>query len=245
MVSILLLTVDRLDFLKRCVDSIVTHTRTPYEIVFILQNSPQAIVDYVESVPCQKIVHRFDQNVGITPGRNKAMELATGEYLLFFDDDAYVAENVLPDGTIYPLRDPHLDWLGRMLQYFNDPKVGVVSPSGSYINTQQRGIFWECKGVGAECDVGMGYCFMFRKSMLQDVGYLDPFFAKVWHEESEYALRAKSYGYKVINSGYIGVWHAGTASGDDGTYGIKYDYMWNKWSPHFAKILVPRSKWVV
>jgi glycosyltransferase involved in cell wall biosynthesis len=92
MVSILLLTVDRIDFLRRCVESVLRHTTTPFEIVFILQNSPQNIVDYVASVPCAKQIYRFDTNVGITPGRNKAMELATGDYLLFLDDDAFVIE---------------------------------------------------------------------------------------------------------------------------------------------------------
>ena len=230
MVSILLLTVDRLELLQRCVQSILQHTTTPYEIVFILQNSPPEIVNYVESVPCSKQVHRFDTNVGITPGRNKAMEMARGEYLVFFDDDAFVVEN---DGP---------DWLDRMLKFFEDTSVGVVSPGGGYVDTKQRGVFPACKTAGAECDVGQGYCFMFRKSMLSDVGYLDPYFAKVWHEESEYALRAKAFGYKVIHAGGIGVWHRGSSSGDDGTYFDKYDYMMNKWSEHFRRILVPRSQ---
>ena len=103
---------------------------------------------------------------------------------------------------------------------------------------------WECKGVGVECDVAQGYCFMFRRSMLQDVGYLDPFFAKVWHEDSEYALRAKYCGYRVINAGYVGVFHKGSSSGDDGSYRQKVDYMMQKWSPHFDRILVPRAQWV-
>ena len=245
MVSVLLLSVDRLAFLQRCVESILRHTtQTEFEIVFVLQASPPDIVAYVDSVPCRKVVHRFDVNVGITPGRNKAMSLATGDFLLFFDDDAYVAERVEHEGRLFIPQDEHLDWLGRMLKYFADPEVGVVGQSGTYINPGTPGVFWECKGVGAECDVAQGYCYMFRRSMLQDVGYLDPFFGRVWHEESEYALRAKSHGYKVINSGYVGVFHLGSASGDDGSYGLKLDYMFAQWSRHFPRILVPRDKWV-
>jgi glycosyltransferase involved in cell wall biosynthesis len=245
MVSILLLAVDRLAFLQRCVESILAHTtQTDFEIVFVLQNSPPDIVAYVDSLQCKKVVHRYDYNAGITPGRNKAMELATGDFLLFFDDDAYVAERIEHEGRLHIPHDEHLDWLARLTKYFGDPSVGVVGQSGTYINLDTPGVFWECKGVGVECDVAQGYCFMFRRSMLADVGYLDPFFAKVWHEESEYALRAKFHGYKVVNSGYLGVFHLGSGSGDDGSYGQKLNYMWQKWCPHFDRILVPRAQWV-
>lgn len=241
MVSIIILVQDRLDFLIRCVNSIINNTlNTEYELIFILQNSPQNVVDYVKLLNVNKTFHYFNYNSGVTPGRNKGIELSHGDYLLFFDDDAFVENNLMA----IPDKELSYDWLERMLVYFkNDPQVGIVGQSGTYINPQTPGVFWECKTRGAECDVQQGYCFLFSREVFDKIGYLDPYFGKFWHEESEYALRAKFYGFKVINSGYIGVFHLGSGSGDDGTYGDKIRYMFNKWKPHFNKILVPRENW--
>ena len=241
MVSIIILTQNRLDFLKRCVESILTHTRTEFEFVFVLQASPNETVEYVNSIDHDKVIYKFEENVGVTPGRNKGIELSKGEYLIFFDDDAFVSEEV----EFIPDAEKSMDWLQRMLQYYNDPKVGVVSQTGSYINIDTPGIFWECKGRGAQCDVGQGYCFMFSRAVVDAIGVLDPYFGKFWHEESEYALRAKSKGFTVIDSDYIGVTHYSSCSGDDGTYGKKIEYMFSKWKPYFKDILVSRDKWIL
>ena len=86
---------------------------------------------------------------------------------------------------------------------------------------------------------------MFSRAVVDAIGELDPYFGKFWHEESEYALRAKHNGFTVIDSDYIGVTHYSSCSGDDGTYGKKIDYMFSKWKPYFKDILVSRDKWIL
>ena len=165
--------------------------------------------------------------------------MSTGKYLLFFDDDAYISEEL--DKIPEDLRD--MDWLERLTSFYKINGAGIVGQSGNYINPETPGVFWECKVVGAECDVQQGYCFMFSMNVVDAIGGLDPYFGKFWHEESEYALRAKYHGFKVINAGYIGVTHYGSGSGDDGSYGAKINYLFSKWKRNFSKILVPREQW--
>lgn len=243
MVSIIILVQDRYDFFFRCINSIQQHTKSDYELVLILQAvKDQRILDIVSDLEKSqgeqyRVITEYNEvNNGVTPGRNQGMKLATGDYLLFFDDDAYVSEDMayLSD---YDLAF-NADWLYRMERYFynSDRKVGIVGQSGSLINPKRKGIFWAAD-PGEYCDVVQGYCFMFSREVLHTIGYLDEFFGKFWHEESEYALRAKSKGFNVVSTGYIGVTHYGSGSGDDGTYGKKIDYLFNKWSPMFNQIL--------
>lgn len=42
---------------------------------------------------------------------------------------------------------------------------------------------------------------------------------------------------------YIGVHHTGSGSGDDGSYGRKFEYMYNKWKDSFDRILVGKENW--
>jgi O-antigen biosynthesis protein len=238
--SIIILVQDRYNFFKRCVDSILQYTKSPYEFVFVVQGAKDPrILDLITSIKDVDVTYTYNQfNTGVTPGRNQGIDLSLGDFLLFFDDDAYVSEDL----NILTEEEKKLDWLGRLTSYVKD-NVGVVGQSGTYINTDTPGIFWECKTKGYKCDVVQGYCFLFTREVVNKIGQLDPFFGKFWHEESEYALHAKSAGFEVINCGYIGVTHASSNSGDDGTYGTKIDYMFSKWKSQFNKILVPRNEW--
>ena len=237
MVSIIILIQDRYDMVKRCLYSILAHTpRTPFELVLILQAvADERIKELVHSLQCPVVLIENKVNSGVTPGRNQGIEAATGDYMLFLDDDAYVEENVEALNGDDALS---FDWLGRMTQYYIDPKVGIVGQSGSWINPSQPGIFWALPNSrGCKCDVAQGYCFMFSRAVVNKIGLLDPYFDRFWHEESEYSLRAKYNGFKVINADYIGVFHLGSGSGDDGTYLLKINYMFSKWQAHFNQIL--------
>lgn len=252
MVSIIILVQDRYNLVKRCIDSIIEYTKIPYELILIQQGdiTNKLLVDYLDDLRyselglCKSLKHIINPiNTGVTPGRNQGIENSSGDYLLFFDDDAYISIDDEFQSHI-PEEEKHLDWLSMLLKYFwNNPKVGVVSQGGSYINPDTPGVFWACIKRGGYCDVGQGYCFMFSREVVNSIGNLDPYFGKFWHEESEYALRAKASGFKVINSGYVGVIHFGSGSGDDGTYGDKINYMFRKWKPYFNKILEPRESW--
>lgn len=239
---------DRYDYVKRCIDSIIAHTRVPYELILILQAvKDNRIFEYMDEVHekvlstgnrCGRFIN--ETNTGVTPGRNQGIGYSSGDKILFFDDDAYVSEDL----SFIPENEQHLDWLSRMMRYFWEyPNTGIVSQTGSYINPDTPGTFWECTKRGGYCDVGQGYCFMFSRDVLNSIGTLDPYFGKFWHEESEYSLRAKSKGFKVRDADYIGVTHYGSGSGDDGTYGDKIKYMFNKWKPYFSQILEPKESW--
>ena len=244
MISIVILIQDRYDEVKRCLESIVNKTyHADYELVLILQGvRDERIFDLVNSLRCKKLIVENESNTGVTPGRNQGMALAGGDYILFFDDDAYVSD----DTTQIPEEIRMLDWLERMIIPFSrDEKLGIVSQSGSFINPFKRGVFWGDLPRNTYCDVGQGYCFLFSREVLNTIGFLDPTFGRFWHEESEYSLRAKDSGFRVLSCAYIGVTHMGSGSGDDGSYGRKIDYMFRKWQAKFDKILeYPAGKWI-
>jgi O-antigen biosynthesis protein len=239
MVSIIILVRDDIGFITRCVESILKHTTSEYEFVFVAQAVSDPVKEYLESIEHKKVILYNDANTGVTPGRNLGINFSVGSYLLFFDDDAFVSEEL--DNIPEELRE--MDWLERILLEFSDEDVGVAGQSGSYVRPETPGMFWECTQRHCRCDVVQGYCFMFSRDVVDKCGILDEAFGKFWHEESEYALRAKYNGFKVISTKYIGVSHAGSGSGDDGTYGEKIAYMFKKWGPHFGEVLCPVDEW--
>lgn len=236
--SIIILVQDRYDCIQRCISSILEHTVSEYEFIFILQNIPKdsPVRDLVYNINREKVIYDSDINLGVTPGRNKGMELATGDFLLFFDDDAWISEEL----EHIPEEERQYDWLERLYRYFDNSQVGVVGQTGYYVNRKRRGVFDSVENRGGFCDVCQGYCFMFSREVYNTLGGLDVNYGKFWHEESDYALMAKERGFRVVNAGYIGVGHQGSGSGDDGTYSKKIDYLFKKFNKVFDTILEKR-----
>ncbi len=231
MVSIIILTFKNLGYIMHCLETLVNNPNSAeIELVIVSNNATPEILNFLKTFlpDCgyKYILVELDKNLGVTGGRNAGINAATGDYLMFLDDDAY---------AINP------GWLDAMLEYFTG-NVGIVGQTGYYIVPEQPGVFWEAKGRGTECDVVQGYCFLFKREVVNAIGGLDPFFDMFWHEESEYCLRAKAAGFKVIDTDMVGIVHVGSGSGDDGTYGKKIEYMFKKWKSHFGNILVPKAQ---
>ena len=86
--------------LDRCLDSIRSQTYTNYEVICINDGSKDASLLKLETYAIQwtnlKIINQSNQ--GASAARNKGLEVATGDYILFADaDDYYYNSNVLQE----------------------------------------------------------------------------------------------------------------------------------------------------
>ncbi|MBI4215687.1 MAG: glycosyltransferase family 2 protein, partial [Parcubacteria group bacterium] len=94
--SIIILTCNELDYLKRCLPSVLSqNSRYSYEIILIDNGSADGTIEYVEQYyPMLKII-RNGINLGVAKGRNQGAAAARGRYLLFLDVDTVVPSNAL------------------------------------------------------------------------------------------------------------------------------------------------------
>ena len=83
-------------YIRRSLDCVVNQTYTNIEIILVDDGSPDncpAISDeYAEKDSRVKVIHK--ENGGIGSARNAGMAVATGDYLIIFDPDDYVALDV-------------------------------------------------------------------------------------------------------------------------------------------------------
>ncbi|PIJ63020.1 glycosyltransferase family 2 protein [Mesotoga sp. H07.pep.5.3] len=95
--SIIIVTRNRPDELRKCVDSI---TRTGYsnlELIVVDNNSEEksssrnkVIIEKASIL--HKTMKHNSENRGVSGGRNDGISLAKGKYLFFIDDDAYIID---------------------------------------------------------------------------------------------------------------------------------------------------------
>lgn len=114
--------------LREMIESILGQTFTDFEFL-ILNDSPDntEIEDIVlEYVARDKRVKYFknEKNLGITPSRNRLIDMARGEYLAIFDHDDVSLPERLSKEVAFLDAHPHIGVVSGWLQYFgNDNNV--------------------------------------------------------------------------------------------------------------------------
>lgn len=82
-------------YLHKCIDSIICQTYSNLEIILVDDGSPdnsgKICDEYAKRDNRIKVIHK--KNGGLSDARNTAIDIATGEYILFIDSDDYVSFN--------------------------------------------------------------------------------------------------------------------------------------------------------
>ncbi len=139
MVSIIIPTKDNLNYIKRCVESILNKsTYQNYEIIIIDTGSTQyGVKKYYKEKQKQfekiKIIS-WDKEFNFSSVCNFGAKQSRGDYLLFLNNDTEIINN---------------DWIEGMLELAQLPKTGAVGCKLFYPNgkIQHAGIIWQMKGL--------------------------------------------------------------------------------------------------
>lgn len=104
------------DFLRRCLESVFDQTMQDFEVIAVNDGSTDSSLDILREY---EAVHRnlrvIDQaNAGQGAARNRAIDLARGEYILFVDSDDFIERVTLQVTTERAEEDQsdmvHFDW---------------------------------------------------------------------------------------------------------------------------------------
>ena len=97
MVSIIIPIYKSEKYLRRCLDSILCQTYKEYEIILIIDGSPDNSIDICKeySAKYQNIRYYEKENGGVSSARNLGLKYAKGEYITFIDSDDFVSETYL------------------------------------------------------------------------------------------------------------------------------------------------------
>jgi len=142
---------------------------------------------------------------------NKLIRESTCEYVCVIDSDAFVSNS-----------EPC--WLTRMMETFRDPNCRVVVPlTNNCASPQQKaGSAEPYPTVVANDAVWSGFCFLLRKSLLDEVGPFDEEFVG-YGQDSEFAVRLARSGGGTYVRRDVWVEHLHGASFKAATAAGEYD----------------------
>ena len=222
-VSVVIVSWNALPLLKQCLPSVVATDYPNLEILLADNASTDGSGAWVATTfPEVKIV-RHPGNWLFARGNNAAVPHATGEYVLFLNNDVEV-----PPGWLRPLvevLEDHPDVAAvqpKLLQYDDRDRFEYAGASGGFLDRlgypftrgrvfdtmeRDRGQYDDARDVFW----ATGAALLLRRSAVEDVGLLDERF-EMHMEEIDLCWRLHRHGYRVRVEPESTVYHIGGAS---------------------------------
>lgn len=172
----------------------------------------------IENLPFNRklIFIRLNENLGFAGGNNIGIRYAMkrgANFILLLNNDTVVSPSLISEMMITMSIHKNIGIVGGKIYFYQRPDVlqevggarfypfiGVVRPIGR--GKPDRGQFIE----DFEVDYASGCCSLVRKELIEEIGLLDESFFHYW-EETDWNLRARKRGWKVVCSSRARVWH--------------------------------------
>jgi len=106
LVSVIIPTFNRSHLIMRTVESVLKQTLSDIEIIIVNDGSSDNTKDIVSSCTDPRVRYVYKENGGVSSARNIGIDIATGDYLCFLDDDDEWAENYLEAMTAALEKNP-------------------------------------------------------------------------------------------------------------------------------------------
>lgn len=229
LVSIILVTLNQLDFTEICLESIIEATTENYELIIIDNGSTDGTVEFLRQHPSVKLIEN-NENVGFAAACNQGIAMAKGNYILFLNNDTLVTYG----------------WLSHLLRWMKEnPAIGLIGPVTNYAGSTQsipgltlathqdmhkfaEEIMSKNWRKGYETDFLSGFCLLVKRDVIDTIGGFDEQFLIGSYEDDDFCLRAKLADYSLFVAQDVYVHHFGsmTFQGEQMNYLERHDQNW-------------------
>ncbi|MDR1221875.1 MAG: glycosyltransferase family 2 protein [Tannerella sp.] len=225
MLSVVIITWNAGADLETCLDSVLEATTCrSAEIIVVDNGSTDGTGEILQSYDTRVKIIRLDRNYGVAYARNTGMKTAKGDYIWILDVDTVVNRDAVDGMLDYLENHPECGLCSCRLQseggdvqdscrrlpypvhkirnLLSGETVRPVFPEKirRHIEKQNEKQFYRKEISGREpfeADYVIGACQLFRKTVLDEVGYLDE---KIFYgpEDADFCFRICRKGYKII-----------------------------------------------
>jgi hypothetical protein len=222
-ISTIILTLDSMNYIKICLDSVLSQAYPDREVIVVDNGSKDGTVSFIKENYPEVILIENKENAGAAKARNQGIQISKGEWVLTLDCDCILGD----------------DYISKFTRALNDSPsdIGIIQSKILYSDRKRiysAGIF--LSSIRRFYDIGQGskdlgqfdkpkYIFgacsaaaFYRRQMLEqtkeDTGYFDErFFFLV--EDVDLAWRAQRHGWKALYYPQSVCYHFGNSSGFD------------------------------
>ena len=217
-VAIIIPTKDKVDILKRCVDSILDRsTYANYHIVIVDNGSEEpATFDYYKSLTSQPAITilYYDHPFNFSAINNFAVKAVEEEYLLFLNNDTEVISTDWLEEMVGHAQQSSVGAVGSLLYYTNNTVQhggiivgigGVAGHSHKYLPRPEYGYFGRLKTV-QNLSAVTAACLMTKRSVFNEVGGFEEKLSHAFND-LDLCLKIREKGYLIVYTPFAELYH--------------------------------------
>ncbi len=211
---------------KRCVETLLQETTSPYRLILVDDGSDAPTRDYLQSVAqkhAQVDLLRSEAATGYTFAANRGLRHSHADFVVLLNSDTLLTPG----------------WLDRMIACAQtDTQIGIVGPLSNTASWQSipeisTGTDWAENPLPPGVSLAdwakslaefsgriyppmpflNGFCLLIRRQLIDAIGYFDEErFGAGYGEENDYVLRARKAGWQLALADDTYVYHARSRS---------------------------------
>lgn len=190
LVSVIIPTFNRAQFLIRSISSVLNQSYVDLELIIVDDGSTDETLEVVNSVKDSRLSYHYKENGGVSSARNLGVTKAQGEYIAFLDSDdewqldkisaqvsylqntgkvlVHTAEKWMRDGKVVKQKKHHQKSGGDM--FIRSLQGCVISPSSVLM---KKSLYEKVGGMREDFVVCEDYDFWLKVTSLHDIGFLE------------------------------------------------------------------------
>jgi len=202
LVSIIVCFYNAVEMTARCLDLVERHTAgAEYELILVDDASPDPAAGSLGDLPGLRYV-RAEHNLGFTRAANLGASHATGEYLVFLNNDTEVSPGWLEALLDAARSGPDIGAVGSMLLNAD----GTLQEAGGVVWSDGRALNFGRGGdpdqpefrYRREVDYCSGACLLIVRRLFEEAGAFDECFAPGYYEETDLCFALRATGHTVL-----------------------------------------------
>ncbi len=237
--SIIVVSYNKRKYTQLCVESMLQGNPRPAQIVVIDNGSQDGTVEWLEDefaaqagaagVDFRLICN--DSNVGACTARNQGLEIASGDYIGFMDNDIAVRSRawlevlagVLEEDPAYGIVGPKLVF---PFEPYNIQHAGAAISKTGRVKYLGRGEPRDAPehNVRREVQCLISACWLMKAEIPRQIGGLDEVFNPAQYEDFDFCYRAREAGWRVLYDPVAEMYHYESVTTDNSP-DVNYKYI--------------------
>ncbi|MDX1463056.1 MAG: glycosyltransferase [Marinirhabdus sp.] len=202
-VSVIILTYNNLSVTQICLYSIYANTSYPnFELIIVdnasVDETPAWLTRFAELHSNITLILN-NENLGFAAGNNQAVREATGEFLIFLNNDTVVTMGWIEGLLSHAREDPTVGLVGPVTNSIgNEARIPVDYTAPAEMEMFAKNRASAMKGQSFDIRMLALYCVLTRKDHFESLGGLDERFGVGMFEDDDLAVRYHQAGLSVI-----------------------------------------------
>jgi GT2 family glycosyltransferase len=205
------------DYLIDCLNSVFKSDYPDFEVIVVFNGNKDKSYEVIKEKFSRVITILNKKNLGFAKSNNQAIKISNGEIIFLLNDDTVIHPQLLFVLLQKLISSDKIGIVGPKIYFANEPhKIWFAGGKIDWAKQKSYHLGRDVEDAAyqdseKEVDFITGCALMIKKEVINKIGLLDErFFA--FYEDSDWCLRAKKAGYKIIYVPFGGVWHIKSAT---------------------------------